>query len=228
MQIQPRVIGFGQHTLKNESVSIIISMSFARKHPILFAAGAIALAWLLAWSGSVIFRHSRMTAEKVKQYQASLDLTHLSTAERLKALKALAEKLNALSPEERQLWRLDLDWFRQLTDQEKAYFLDAFLPGEMQMALRMFEQWPKDQQQREIDRAFEELRKNAANPQGRLGGLNGTNPPLFTPDMEKQIRTTGLSTLYGQGSAGTKAQLAPLLMEVQRQFESGQLNLNRF
>src|SRR5215831_2855693 len=137
-------------------------MSFPRKHPVVFAVSAIALAWLLAWSGYVIFRHSKMTAEKVRQYQASLDLARLSAADRLKALKELAEKLNALSPEERQGWRLDLDWFRQLTDEEKVFFLDAFLPGEMQMALRMFEQWPKDRQQKEIDQAFEELRKNAA------------------------------------------------------------------
>src|SRR5215471_12605811 len=110
------------------------------------AVGALVLVWALAWSGYVIFKHSRMTAEKVYAYQHSIDLARLSAAERLKALKGLAERLNALSPDERQHWRLDLDWFRQLTDEEKAYFLDAFLPGEMQVALRMFEQWPADRQ----------------------------------------------------------------------------------
>ena len=170
-----------------------------------------------------------MTAEKVKQYQASLDLSRLSAADRLKALKALAEKLNALSADERQLWRLDLHWFEQLTDEEKAYFIDAFLPGEMQIALRMFEQWPKERQRAEIDKAFKELRAHAADPQGhRLSGLEGTNGPLFTPELDQKIRTVGLNTLYSKGSAQTRAELAPLLIEVQRQFESGQLSLTKF
>src|SRR5438046_3173067 len=98
-----------------------------KKRPLLKAIFALAVAWALAWSGYVISKHSRMTAEKVKQYQKSIDLSRLSAADRLKALKVLAEKLNALSPEERQLWRLDLDWFQQLTDEEKAFFIDAFL-----------------------------------------------------------------------------------------------------
>jgi hypothetical protein len=204
-------------------------MSQPRNRPILIAIGAIVLAWLLAWSGYVISRHSKMTAEKVSLYQNSMDLSRLSAADRLKALKALAEKLNALSLEERQHWRLDLDWFRQLTDEEKAYFLDAFLPGEMRTALKMFEKWPKERQQQEIDKALKDLRENAANPRSSpLSGLNGTNPPVINPELDKKIRTIGLNTLYSQGSAQTKAELAPLLMEVQRQFESGQLNLSRF
>jgi hypothetical protein len=200
-----------------------------KRRPILKAICAIALAWALAWSGYIISKHSKMTADKVKQYQNSIDLSHLSAADRLKALKALAKKLNALSPEERQLWRLDLDWFRQLTDEEKAYFIDAFLPGEMQVALRMFEKWPKERQQREIDDALRDLRAHAADPQGRpLSGLNGTNGPLLTPELDQKIRTIGLNSLFSQGSAQTKAQLAPLLIEVQRQFESGQLSLSKF
>ena len=192
------------------------------------AAIAVLIVWALAWSGYVIFKHSRMTADKVYAYQHSLDLARLSSAQRLKALKGLAERLNALSPDERQRWRLDLDWFRQLTDDEKAFFLDAFLPGDMQVALRMFEQWSPERQREEIDRALQELRKNAANPGALASQLHGTNGPIFTPEMDKQIRTIGLNALYSKGSAQTKAQLAPLLLEVQRQFESGQLSLSRF
>jgi len=51
---------------------------------------------------------------------------------------------------------------------------------------------------------------------------------MLTPDLDKKLRTIGLNALFSQGSAQTKAQLAPLLMEVQRQFESGQLNLSHF
>src|SRR5215218_9508030 len=96
-----------------------------KQRPVLLAFGAIVLVWLLAWSGFVISRHMKMTAEKVAAYQRSLDFSKLSAADRMKALKTLAERINALSLEERQKWHLDLAWFSQLTDAEKAFFLDA-------------------------------------------------------------------------------------------------------
>jgi hypothetical protein len=200
-----------------------------QQSPVFIAICAIVVTWILAWSGYVIFKHSKITAEKVKQYQASMDLAHLSTADRLKALKGLVERLNALSPEEREKWKLEMDWFRQLTEEEKAYFIDAFMPGEMKLALQMFERWPKARQQEEIDHAFKELQANAATPGRRTSlGPGGTNAPPVSPELDKKIRTLGLNTLYSQGSAQTKAELAPLLIEVQHQFESGQLNLNGF
>ena len=199
------------------------------QRPILIAIGALALVWLLAWSGYVIARHSKMTVERVSQYQHSVDMARLSAAERLNFLKSLAERLNALSPDERQKWHLDQDWFRRLTDEEKACFLDAFLPGEMQAALRMFERWPKERQQQEIDQALRELRNNAVNQTSELvSERDETNPPLLSPELDKKVRTMGLNTLFSQGSAQTKAQLAPLLIEVQHQLENGQLNLNGF
>src|SRR5260370_7718185 len=113
-----------------------------RHRPILFGIGALVLVWLLAWGGYVISKHSKMSAVRVRQLQDSLDLSRLSAADRLKALKALADKVNGLSPEERQHWQLDLDWFALLTDDEKAFFIDAFRPGELQMPLRMFDHCP--------------------------------------------------------------------------------------
>lgn len=199
-----------------------------RNRAIYIGLSAILLAWLLAWSGYVIFGHSKMTAEKLSRYQRELNLARLSAADRLKALKALADKINALSPAERQRWHLDLEWFRQLTDQEKAFFMEAFLPGEMKVALQTFEKWPQEKQQQEIDKAFAELRKNAADPQHSQFRSGGTNAPIITPELDKQIRTMGLNTIYSQGSVQTRAQLAPLLLEVQRQFESGKLNLSQF
>jgi len=196
----------------------------------LLAFGAIVLVWLLAWSGYVISRQMKMTAEKVAEYQRSLDFSKLSAADRRKALKTLAERINALSPEERQKWHLDLAWFAQLTDAEKAYFLDAFMPGEMKQALKLFESWPKERQQKEIDQAFKELRSHDArkrpNPLADASGTNGT--PIITPELDQKIRTMGLNALYSQGSAQTKAELAPLLMEVQHQLESGQLSITGF
>ena len=199
-----------------------------KSRSMLIGLGAIVLAWLLAWGGYRLSGHSKVTAAKVVAYQASLDWARLSAADRIKALKELATRLNGLLPDERQKWRLDLDWFAQLSEDEKSAFMDAFLPGEMRQALKMFEQWPKARQQAEIDRAMQELRDHAAGQNRGRNAIGGTNGPLFSPELEKKIKTMGLNTLYSKGSAQTRADLAPLLLEVQRQFESGQLDLNGF
>ena len=54
----------------------------------------------------------------------------------------------------------------------------------------------------------------AAGPEGK---------PVLSPELDKKIRTMGLNALYTKGSAETRAQLAPLLIEVQRQLETGRL-----
>src|SRR5260370_34979870 len=111
-----------------------------RHRPILFGIGALVLVWLLAWGGYVISKHSKMTAVRVRQFQDSLDLSRLSAADRLKALKALADTVNGLSPEERQPCQFDLGWSALLTDDTRAFFCAAFMPAEMHTALRSLEQ----------------------------------------------------------------------------------------
>src|SRR5258706_7551981 len=106
-----RAIGCGRPIRPNEPFgnpnhSVLNNMS-RQQRPVVIAIGALVLAWLLAWSGYVISGHSKMTAEKVRQYQRSLDLAHLSAADRLKGLKSLAGKLNALATEERHQWPLE-------------------------------------------------------------------------------------------------------------------------
>jgi hypothetical protein len=70
-----------------------------------------------------------------------------------------------------------------------------------------------------------ELREHAANPHR---SNNETNGPLVSPELDKKIRTMGLNALYSQGSAQTKAEMAPLLLEIQRQMEHGLLDANGF
>ena len=188
---------------------------------------AILGVWLLAWAAYTLAKKSKLTADRVMAYQDSLDLDKMSAEARRRALQLLVDKLNALSADERSKWHLDRDWFRRLTEEEKSWFIEAVLPGEMKRALAYFEKLPKAQQQRDIDNAMEDLRRHAANPR-RPTARDASNEPMVSPELDKKIRTMGLNALYTQGSAQTKAELAPLLLEVQRQMENGVLDSNGF
>jgi hypothetical protein len=56
---------------------------------------------------------------------------------------------------------------------------------------------------------------------GRPPGGGGGPPQPISPELEQRIRTLGLQTYFTQSSAQTKAELAPLLEELQRVMEMG-------
>jgi hypothetical protein len=196
-----------------------------------FLAGAIACLagiWLVAWGGHWYLEHRKMTAEKVRAYVESVDFSKLSPADRARALKELEDKLNALPYNERQQLRLERlmnNWFAEMTEDEKAQFVDATMPTGFKQMISAFEQLPEDKRHKAIDNAMRQLR--TAN--NRVAGGSSTNqvgtntPPPISPALEAQIRTIGLKSFYSQSSAQTKAEAAPLLEELQRQMESGRL-----
>ena len=193
-------------------------MTNRTRRTFLIAAATMALVWFLAWTGYVLARNSKGTAERVNQYISAHDLKILSDADRAKALQAVIDQLNALSPEERRKWRFDNDWFRQMTDDEKSRFIEAVLPAEMRQALDEFEKMPKQKRQDQIDEALRQVREHAGRNRDRN---NNNEPPELSPDLDKKVRTMGLKSVFSDSSAQTKAELMPLLLEVQRQFESG-------
>jgi hypothetical protein len=190
---------------------------------------AILALWLVALAGYKIAKNSKMTAEKVRAYAESVDLSKLSGEARARALRELADKLNALSAEERRKARLEraaMSWFGQMTEEEKAKFIEATMPTGFKQMLTSFEQLPEEKRRKTIDDALHRLRE--ARDQGgggpRGGGRTGTNgPPVLSEELQAQIRTIGLKTFYSQSSAQTKAELAPVLEELQRAMESGRM-----
>src|ERR1041385_5605008 len=99
-----------------------------RWRPIFFSALALIAIWLIAITGHTIAKNSRMTADKVRAYVESVNLSKLSAQERAKALKRLADMLNALSLEERRRARMERipgQWFDQMTEDEKSAFIEA-------------------------------------------------------------------------------------------------------
>jgi hypothetical protein len=208
-------------------------MMSQRWRPVVYAAIAVCGIWLVALAGYRIARNAKMTAEKVKAYAQSVDISKLSAADRAKAIRELADKLNALSLEERRKARLDREawsWFDKMTEEEKAAFIDATMPTGFKQMLTSFEQLPEEKRRKTIDDALKKLKdardQMAGGPGAGQGG--GTNsPPVLSAELQAKVRSIGLKTFYSQSSAQTKAELAPVMEELQRVMESGRPFRNR-
>lgn len=198
-----------------------------RWRPVLLSGLAVLVVWAVAVAGYQLAKNARVTAEKVKAYVESVDLAKLSSQARAEAIRKLAAMLNALSIDERRKARLDRlsgRWFDEMSDEEKASFIDATMPTGFKQMLDAFEQLPEDKRHKTIDDALRQLREARNRIQTDNGGPmpDGTNaPPPLSPELQAQIRTIGLKTFYSQSSAQTKAELAPVLEELQRVMESG-------
>ena len=202
-------------------------MQSQRWRPVFFCALGVCAIWLVALAGYRIARNAKMTAEKVRAYAESVDISKLSGAARAKAIRDLADKLNALSLEERRrarLERISWAWFDRMTEEEKAGFIDATMPTGFKQMLTSFEQLPEEKRRKSIDdalRRLKEARDQLASGQGVPNGGGTNSPPVLSAELQAQVRTIGLKTFYSQSSAQTKAELAPVLEELQRVMESG-------
>lgn len=183
---------------------------------------AVVTIWVLAMAGYFIVQNAKVTAAKVQAYIGTVDLSKLSAADRAAALRQLADMLNRLSLEERRALRMGelmRDWFAQMTEEEKAAFIEATLPTGFKQMIAAFEEMPEDRRKRTVDQALQRLREQQ--PRRALGEPRGTNAPPLSPELEAKVRTLGLQSFYSGSSAQTKAELAPLLEELQRSMESG-------
>lgn len=179
----------------------------------------IVVIWIVALAGYSIAKNAKVTADKVRAYVEAVDLSKLSAADRAAALRKLADMLNRLSIEERREMRMGRtigDWFTQMTEEEKAALIEATMPTGFKQMIAAFEELPEDKRRRTVDQAMKQLREQQGG-----GGSNGTNRPPLSPELEAKVRTIGLKSFYSQSSAQTKAELAPLLEELQRSMESG-------
>jgi hypothetical protein len=199
-----------------------------RWRPVFLSALVVIGLWAIVLAGYSIAKGRRVTVERVRAYAQSVDLSKLSGNDRARAIRKLADMLNALSLEERQkarLERLSWSWFSQMTEDEKSEFIEATMPTGFKQMLTAFEQLPEDKRRKTVDDALKRLRDSQRRMQaadaddGQPPPTNG--PPVVSEELQAQIRTIGLKTFYSQSSAQTKAELAPVLEELQRVMESG-------
>ena|ERR1022692_2380676 len=98
-----------------------------RWRPVCIAALAVVAIWVVALAGYTIAKNRKMTADKVRAYATSVDLSKLSGDARADALRRLADMLNALSMDERRKARMDRLiwlWMNAMTEEEKAAFIE--------------------------------------------------------------------------------------------------------
>jgi hypothetical protein len=197
-----------------------------RQRALVWAMATLVGIWAVAWTGYRIAKNAKPTAEKVIAFTEAKDLSQLSGEARAKAIRELADKLNGLSLEERQKARLSRaseNWFSEMTEEEKGEFIEATMPTGFKQMITAFEQMPEENRRRSINEALRRLRETNDRLQAGqivLGG--GTNrPPPVSEELQAKVRTIGLKAFYSESSAQTKAELAPVLEELQRVMEGG-------
>jgi hypothetical protein len=196
----------------------------------MIALAALAIAWALALGGFAVARHLKVTPEKIRAYLHQVDFAKLSPAERRQALRKLAAMLNALSPEDRRAARMDREfagWFRVMDESEKGEFLELTVPAGFNQMLLAFEQMPEDKRRKAIEDSVRRLREAQAQfEQGdpdQAADADANQPPELSPELRDKMVKLGVKTFLDQGSAETKAELQPVLEEMQRSMESGRL-----
>jgi hypothetical protein len=199
-----------------------------RQRAVLVAGLVVAGTWWIAWSGFQLAGRSRMTADKVRAYVSATDLSQLSGEARARAIRGLVERLNRLTLEDRRRMRMERQWggwFQQMTEEERVGFIEGTLPTGMKQMLTSFEQMPEPNRKLAIEDAMKRLReaRGAMDGEGEAGSEPGTNAPALSEELEQRVVKLGLKTYYSESSAQTKAELAPLLEEIQRSMESGRM-----
>lgn len=201
-----------------------------RRKPFIIAAVSVALVWGLACAGYLVASHYKVTPEKVAAHLRSHDLRKLSGQERERALRELARQINGLSPEDRRKARLNREWsswFENMTDEEKGRFIEETMPSGFKQMLSAFEQLPEEKRRKAVEDALKNMRKtrdaaDADDPDlDRAEGPNRMGE--LSPELQKRVVEIGLQSFYSQSSAQAKAELAPVMEELQRLMESGRL-----
>ena len=195
---------------------------------IILAVFTLVFVWLAAWAGYTMAKNSKMTAVKLRTFVESTDLGKLHGAERAKAIQKLANKLNALSAEERRRMRMGNmagRWFEEMTEEEKESFIEATMPTGFKQMIAAFEQLPEEKRRKTIGdvitRLHEAREKIAAGEPGQISERGQTNVLVLSKGLEEKVRMVGLKTFYSQSSAQTKAELAPVLEELQNVMRAG-------
>ena len=197
-------------------------MTNPRYKPLITAAVVLLVAWALALAGMRLAANARMTADKVVSAVRATDLSSLTASERATRLRELADKLNRLASDERRRARADRAWdalWAQMAEEEKAEFIERTMPAGVKQMISAFEQLPEEKRRYAVTNAIARMQSQRDQP---MAGGESEREPL-SEELQRKMIATGLKTFYSESSAQTKAEVAPLLEEMQRMMQSGRL-----
>ena len=185
--------------------------------------------WLVLGAGWFVSNRAKATAEKVAAYLHKNDLSKMSAEQRARALQDLSRQVAELPVEERRKARMDEAWerwFAQMTEAEKGAFIEATLPSGFKQMLAGFEQLPEDKRRKAVNDSLRDLRKAreaVLNGESSELRIDSNRPPELSEELQQKVVQIGLQAFYTESSAQTKAELAPVLEEMQRLMEDGAL-----
>ena len=173
----------------------------------------IAAVWLIA--GGIIWwmNYTKPTPERLARYLETHSLDGKGARDREKAIQTVASQLNELSYEQRREMRMGrkLDgFFRSLSPDEQARFLDLTLPAGFKQMMEAFNKMDPARRKQFVDRALRDLERD----QGEQG------PPPDDPNVQKIVQQ-GLKSFYSDASADVKMDFAPIIEQMQKNLQFG-------
>lgn len=201
----------------------------SRYRTVLWAGAALVAVWVGVFAGYKMADRLRPTPERLTAFVGSVDWSQLAGQDRREALEKLVRLLNGLDFEGRRQVRLGRSLealFAGLTEAEKAWFVEQTLPTGVRQMLDAFEALPEEKRQRAVEDSVKRMREVRAQMR--------PDEPQASPDdsvmseaMQRRMVEVGMKTFYADSSAQTKAELAPVLEEMQRLMESGRYARDR-
>lgn len=173
---------------------------------------AIVVIWGFATLGVVLARDQAPTAEKIIAFIEGNPIDGLSPDARGDIIDELAGKVNRLPIEERQKMRLGDaagDFYRSMTPEERARYLDQTLSRGMQQMMTAFNEMPREQRQEIVDRALNDINEFRSEMNGEM-----QRDPVEQENAERFINE-GLKAYLTDANAETKLDLQPLVEQIQ-------------
>ncbi len=189
-----------------------------RRKTVATGAAAIVGIWLLAWLGISWAGSLAPTPEKVVAYAGAQDLSTLTGAARARYLDGLADRVNALTFEQRRELAMNHELarvFDRMTEAERLEYLQRVLPRGFQRAMEALNNMSPADRQRLVALALKELRKAH-----RRAGHDEIDGAIDEQTLQRII-DAGLATYFSEASAETKINLQPLIEQMQAIMQRG-------
>lgn len=168
----------------------------------------LALVWALA--GGIVWwtRAARPTPQSISAYITKHSLENQSPEQRAKTIGEVAEQLNRLDFDQRQELRktkIDRKFFEQMTEQERARFLELTLPEGFRQLMIALNKMDPEKRKKIVQRALDDLEKDRPEADDRID-----------KEAVQKMISQGMDSFYKEASADVKLDFAPVIEELQR------------